>query len=191
MRFANGAIEVDPGKLSGALIFSGTRVPVQNLFDYLEGGETIEEFLTGFPPVSREQVTLVLDFFGLTPAEIARPNPDDLIGRTIELRYSDQNTAFEAVFPTQECTVVRRLLCVDGTNYWYLVRLTRSFSYGDAEYNHLLLRSRHVGCHLGKVETAVSIVLVPDAERLTNPFVFDPSLYVAWGMASPASEQYR
>ena len=40
--------------LGGTPVFRGTRVPVQTLFDYLEGGETLEYFLEGFPTVSRE-----------------------------------------------------------------------------------------------------------------------------------------
>lgn len=54
-------IEINPGKVSGVPVFAGTRVPIQNLFDYLEGGETIEEFLEGFPPVTREQAIGVLE----------------------------------------------------------------------------------------------------------------------------------
>ena len=46
----------DPEVMGGTPVFTGTRVPVQNLVDYLEGGETIEDFLTGFPTVKREQV---------------------------------------------------------------------------------------------------------------------------------------
>jgi len=46
----------DPEILGGTPVFTGTRVPVQNLVDYLEGGETIDEFLAGFPTVKREQV---------------------------------------------------------------------------------------------------------------------------------------
>jgi len=46
----------DPEILGGTPVFTGTRVPVQNLVDYLEGGESIDEFLTGFPTVKREQV---------------------------------------------------------------------------------------------------------------------------------------
>ena len=42
--------------MGGTPVFSGTRVPVQTLLDYLEAGETIDEFLTGFPSVTREQV---------------------------------------------------------------------------------------------------------------------------------------
>ncbi|HQU93762.1 MAG TPA: DUF433 domain-containing protein [Pyrinomonadaceae bacterium] len=53
-------IEVDPNKVSGTPVFAGTRVPVKNLFDYLEGGDTLEDFLEGFPPVTREQAVEVL-----------------------------------------------------------------------------------------------------------------------------------
>ncbi len=46
--------------MSGTPVFVGTRVPVQNLIDYLEGGESIDDFLDGFPSVSREQVVSFL-----------------------------------------------------------------------------------------------------------------------------------
>ena len=46
--------------LSGTPVFAGTRVPVQALIDYLEGGETIDDFLAGFPTVKREQVVAFL-----------------------------------------------------------------------------------------------------------------------------------
>ena len=46
----------DPEIMGGTPVFAGTRVPVQNLVDYLEGGESIDEFLAGFPTVRREQV---------------------------------------------------------------------------------------------------------------------------------------
>jgi uncharacterized protein (DUF433 family) len=58
---SNGIIEIDPDKLSGTPVFRGTRVPIKNLFDYLEGGETLEDFLEGFPPVTREQAVAVLE----------------------------------------------------------------------------------------------------------------------------------
>jgi uncharacterized protein (DUF433 family) len=51
----------DPEVLSGALVFAGTRVPVRSLFDYLEGGESIEEFLHQFPSVQKAQAIAVLD----------------------------------------------------------------------------------------------------------------------------------
>jgi len=44
----------DAEVMHGTPVFCGTRVPVQTLFDYLEGGKTLEDFLTGFPTVSRE-----------------------------------------------------------------------------------------------------------------------------------------
>jgi uncharacterized protein (DUF433 family) len=54
-------IEVDPEKLGGTPVFYGTRVPIQNLFDCLEGGESIDEFLDQFPSVTREQAVAVLE----------------------------------------------------------------------------------------------------------------------------------
>lgn len=54
-------IEINPDKLSGTPVFAGTRVPIKNLFDYLEGGDTLEDFLEGFPPVTREQAVAVLE----------------------------------------------------------------------------------------------------------------------------------
>ncbi len=54
------SIEINPDKLSGVPVFAGTRVPIQNLFDYIEGGDTLEDFLDGFPPVTREQAIDVL-----------------------------------------------------------------------------------------------------------------------------------
>jgi uncharacterized protein (DUF433 family) len=50
-----------PDVLSGTPVFAGTRVPVQALIDYLEGGETIDDFLTGFPTVRREQIVAFLE----------------------------------------------------------------------------------------------------------------------------------
>ena len=46
----------DPEIMGGAPVFCGTRVPVQNLLDYLEAGDSIDEFLEGFPSVTRAQV---------------------------------------------------------------------------------------------------------------------------------------
>jgi uncharacterized protein (DUF433 family) len=50
-----------PDILSGTPVFAGTRVPVQALIDYLEGGETIDDFLAGFPTVKREQIVAFLE----------------------------------------------------------------------------------------------------------------------------------
>lgn len=51
----------NPEIMSGALCFAGTRVPVQTLFDYLEGKSSLEEFLDDFPSVSREVAVAVLE----------------------------------------------------------------------------------------------------------------------------------
>ena len=47
--------------MSGTPVFTGTRVPVQTLLDYLEGGETIDDFLEGFPSVTRDTVIAFLE----------------------------------------------------------------------------------------------------------------------------------
>jgi len=54
-------IECDPEKLSGTPVFYGTRVPIQNLFDCLEAGESLDEFLDQFPTVTCEQALGVLE----------------------------------------------------------------------------------------------------------------------------------
>ena len=55
-------VHSDPEILGGTPVFVGTRVPVQSLFDYLEGGETLDEFLHQFPSARREQAVAALDF---------------------------------------------------------------------------------------------------------------------------------
>lgn len=57
----NSVISRNPEVMGGAVVFSGTRVPVQTLFDYLESGESIDDFLAGFPTVSRVQVIEFLE----------------------------------------------------------------------------------------------------------------------------------
>lgn len=54
-------VERSPGKVSGAWLFKGTRVPVKALFENLEGGATIDEFLDWFPGVARAQADAVLE----------------------------------------------------------------------------------------------------------------------------------
>lgn len=49
-------ISCSPDVMGGTPVFAGTRVPVQTVLDYLEAGETIDDFLEGFPTVSRDQV---------------------------------------------------------------------------------------------------------------------------------------
>jgi uncharacterized protein (DUF433 family) len=56
-------IESDAEKLSGTPVFRGTRVPIKNLFDYLEAGDGLEVFLDDFPTVSRAQAVGVLELY--------------------------------------------------------------------------------------------------------------------------------
>ena len=57
----NRVINIDQEILGGTPVFFGTRVPIKNLFDYLEGGETIQEFLDDFEGVKKSQVISVLE----------------------------------------------------------------------------------------------------------------------------------
>lgn len=61
MKDLKGVVHADPEIMGGTPVFVGTRVPLQNLIDYLEGGESIEDFLDGFPSVKREQVIAVIE----------------------------------------------------------------------------------------------------------------------------------
>ena len=54
-------VTASPDVMGGTPVFAGTRVPVQTLLDYLKGGETIDDFLDGFPTVTKEQVIAFLD----------------------------------------------------------------------------------------------------------------------------------
>jgi len=54
-------IESSPEIMGGTPVFRGTRVPAQTLFDYLEGGDSIEDFMNDFPTVRREQVIEALE----------------------------------------------------------------------------------------------------------------------------------
>jgi len=58
-------VQVSPNIHSGEPVFAGTRVPVQNLLDYLSGGDSIEDFVTDFPSVSREQIGGLLTRLGI------------------------------------------------------------------------------------------------------------------------------
>ena len=57
----NPVISRNPEVMGGTAVFSGTRVPVQTLLDYLKSGESIDDFLAGFPSVSRDQVIEFLE----------------------------------------------------------------------------------------------------------------------------------
>ena len=66
-------VHSDPEILSGTPVFVGTRVPVQSLFDYLEGGDTIDEFLRQFPSVQRHQAMAALELARASILTSARP----------------------------------------------------------------------------------------------------------------------
>ena len=71
---SHSVVHSDPEISGGTPVFRGTRVPVQSLFDYLEGGETLDQFLDQFPSVSKEQALAALDLardFILTRARSA------------------------------------------------------------------------------------------------------------------------
>lgn len=61
MAVASKVVHSDPEILGGTPVFVGTRVPVRNLIDYLEGGHTLQEFLDAFPSVSRTQAVEALE----------------------------------------------------------------------------------------------------------------------------------
>ena len=54
-------VNVNPKRMSGAPCFTGTRVPISHLFEYIESGETLDEFLRQFPSVTREQALAALE----------------------------------------------------------------------------------------------------------------------------------
>lgn len=59
-----GPINIDPETMGGTPVFTGTRVPIQSLFDYIETGETLDEFLENFPSVNKEFAIEVLKMAG-------------------------------------------------------------------------------------------------------------------------------
>lgn len=74
MASLNDVIVKDPDILGGTPVFRGTRVPLQALFDSIEGGETLEEFLEGFPSVSREMAVAALEQARELPSKVLVTN---------------------------------------------------------------------------------------------------------------------
>ena len=66
-------VHSDPEILGGTPVFTGTRVPVRSLVDYLEAGDTLEEFLRQFPSVKRDQAIAALEVARDTVLDRARP----------------------------------------------------------------------------------------------------------------------
>lgn len=64
-------IHSDPEIMSGTPVFVGTRVPVYNLFDYLEAGDPLDKFLKSFPSVTREQAIAALELAKEAVADVA------------------------------------------------------------------------------------------------------------------------
>jgi len=62
----------DPEIMSGTPVFVGTRVPVYNLFDYLEAGDSLDKFLASFPSVTREQAVAALELAKEAVLDVAR-----------------------------------------------------------------------------------------------------------------------
>jgi len=67
-------ITIDPEIVSGAPVFSGTRVPVDALMNNLEAGVTLDEFFDNFPTVSREQALQIMGFYKSTLTRLGRAN---------------------------------------------------------------------------------------------------------------------
>ena len=61
MRMSKPVVTTTPEVMGGTPVFPGTRVPVQTLLDYLEAGDSIDDFLAGFPTVTREDVVAFLE----------------------------------------------------------------------------------------------------------------------------------
>lgn len=66
-------VHSDPDILGGIPVFLGTRVPVKNLFDYLEAGDSLDDFLKSFPSVTREQAIAALELARETLVSDAHP----------------------------------------------------------------------------------------------------------------------
>jgi uncharacterized protein (DUF433 family) len=64
-------VSASPDVMGGTPVFSNTRVPIQTLFDYLKAGESIDDFLDGFPTVTREQVIGLLEQAGKQLVDMA------------------------------------------------------------------------------------------------------------------------
>jgi uncharacterized protein (DUF433 family) len=71
MKDLKGIVHSDPEIMGGTPVFVGTRVPLQNLIDALEGGESVEDFLEGFPSVKRSQAIAVIEAGQLKMLEAA------------------------------------------------------------------------------------------------------------------------
>jgi uncharacterized protein (DUF433 family) len=109
-------IHSDPEILSGTPVFVGTRVPVQSLFDYLEGGDTLDEFLRQFPSVRREQAIAALELArdqGRT-MNLTLHIPDS-VARSLRIPESEAEERLLKIRPASNAPLIR-LLTVDFTH---------------------------------------------------------------------------
>ena len=74
MNSTSSVVHSDPGILGGTPVFVGTRVPAQTLFDYLEAGDSLDQFLHQFPSVTREQAVAALELARAALVTGARPS---------------------------------------------------------------------------------------------------------------------
>jgi uncharacterized protein (DUF433 family) len=72
MALTSRVVHSDPDILGGTPVFEGTRVPVKNLLDYLESGDSLEVFLDHFPSVDREQAICFVDTARVAALELAK-----------------------------------------------------------------------------------------------------------------------
>lgn len=70
----SSVVRIDPKLMSGTPCFAGTRVPVRSLLDYIEGGDTLDEFLKQFPTVSRKQAVAFLEQAGERLVALSQPD---------------------------------------------------------------------------------------------------------------------
>lgn len=73
-RMLQQVVHSDPEIMSGAPVFVGTRVPVKNLFDYLEAGDSLDRFLDAFPSVTKEQAIAALEIAREAVEAVANPH---------------------------------------------------------------------------------------------------------------------
>lgn len=76
----NRVINIDKEILGGTPVFMGTRVPIRNLFDYLEEGQTIEEFQDDFPTVKKEQIEKILELSHKLLINLTETFYEDIVG---------------------------------------------------------------------------------------------------------------
>jgi antitoxin HigA-1 len=98
-------VTLDPEIMSGTPVFTGTRVPVSILFDHIDNGETIEDFLIGFPGVSREQVDDHLS--RINRSQFNAPQPGEFISEVYLKPFAISNAQFASKLKVTEATADR------------------------------------------------------------------------------------